>query len=41
MPDHRPAGHCQDGGEPFVVGESGIHCQGATLRKTGQHGLGG
>jgi len=41
MPEHWPAGHDHHSGQPFVVGECSIHCQGATLRETGQHGFGG
>jgi len=41
VPEYRPAGHDHHGGQLFVVGESGIYCQGATLRETRQHGLGG
>lgn len=41
VPEHRPAGHDRDAGQPFVVGERRVHGQGAALRETRQHRLGG
>lgn len=41
VPDHGPTGHDEDAGQPFMVRESRVHGQGATLRKTCQNRLDG